>query len=322
MKDDMQRPGFLEYRRYRYLKLASLLTGACVLAYWITKPQNGESYGGTWFGYVLGITSALIVLLHAWYGVRKRRPPMILTKKNPGGRSTDSDTGLDETKSGLKARPGGAWPEESWRHGGTLQGWLSAHVYLGVSLIFLASLHTGFRFGWNIHTLTYVLLLIVLATGFYGTFAYLRYPRLITENNDEDNLNELLRRISELDELARIRALDLPDDVNALVTDARLNTRLGGGFFQQLSGKQRACPTELAVLGVRALGKTLVSGEQPRLMRDLYSVLLQKQRLVAKARNEISLNARMQFWLYLHAPLSIALVASLSAHVIAILVYW
>lgn len=314
--NDMQRPGFIEYRDYRYLKLASLLTGACILAYWITKPSNGESYGGTWFGYVLGITSALIVLLHAWYGVRKRRPPMTLARKNRGEQNQDDGSRTPKTKQEATR------PEESWRHGGTLQGWLSAHVYLGISLVVITTLHTGFRFGWNIHTLTYILLLLVLASGLYGTFAYLRYPRLITENICDDSLNELLRKISELDELARVRALDLPDDVNALVTNARLNTRVGGGLFQQLSGRQRACPTELAVVGVRELGKALVSGEQPRLMRDLYSVLLQKQRLVARVRNEINLNARMQFWLYLHAPLSVALLASLFSHVIAILVYW
>ena len=210
----------------------------------------------------------------------------------------------------------------NWRYGGTLQGWLSAHVYLGASLLVLASLHSGFRLDWNVHTLTYVLMLLVIASGFYGAFAYLNYPGMITRNMGKDTLDGVLIKIAELDELARIRALDLPDEVNALVLKARQETRLGGNLFQQLSGNQRDCPTNLAIQQIRRLSGSLITNEQPKLMRDLYSVLLQKQKLVLRAQNEIRLKARMQFWRYVHAPLSIALLAALFAHIVAVFYYW
>lgn len=321
----MQRPILLKFKNYRYLKAASLLVAVAVVAYISIKPSGGVSHGGAWLSFVLGVTSALITILQMWYGVRKR-----ITPRAPERRQHQTSAGHKQQKDGgvqadflapRKTERRKREIRENWRYGGTLQGWLSAHIYLGASLIILASLHSGFQFYWNVHTLTYVLMLLVIASGFYGVFAYLNYPGLITRNMGEDTLDGVLLKIAELDELARIRALDLPDEVNALVMKARQETRLGGNLFQQLSGSQHDCPTEAAIQKIRLLGKNLIMDDQPKLMRDLYFALLQKQKLVLRARNEIKLKARMHFWLYLHAPLSIALLAALFAHVVAVFFY-
>ena len=50
----------------------------------------------------------------------------------------------------------------------SLKAWTSAHVYLGLSLIVIATLHTGFQFGWNVHTLAYALMMLVIVSGIYG----------------------------------------------------------------------------------------------------------------------------------------------------------
>ena len=325
--DMTQRPSLLKYKNYRYFKAMGLLAGIAIAAYVSVKPAGGEPYGGTWLGYALGIISALITCLLMWYGISKRRAQRaperrqyqkcVRRKQEDAGATTDFPARKRKKVDRRKLHA-----KESRRYGWTLQGWLSAHVYLGASLIVLATLHAGFQFGWNVHTLTYVLMLLVIASGFYGMFAYLNYPRLITQNMGEDTLNGLLLKIAELDELTRIRALGLPDEVNALALKARQETRIGGNLFQQLSGNQRNCPTGLAVQQIHLLSKTLIMDDQPKLMRDLYSVLLQKQKLVMRARNEIMLQARMQFWLYLHAPLSVALLAALFAHIVAIFFYW
>lgn len=323
--DMTQRPTLMKYRNYRYFKAMSLLVAIAMVAYASVKPAGGEPYGGTWLGYVLGVISALIVLLLMWYGICKRRIPSMRDRRryqtSSWHKQEDGDAQADFSGQRKINR---RWhhAKESWSYGVTLQGWLSAHVYLGASLIVLASLHAGFQFGWNVHTLSYVLMLLVIASGFYGVFAYLNYPRLITKNMGEDSLNGLLLKIAELDELARVRALGLPDEVNALVLKARQETRLGGNFFQQLSGSQRDCPTDFAVQRIPKFGEKFIEGDQPKLIRNLYSVFLHKQKLVQRARNEIMLNARMQFWLYLHAPLSIALLAALFAHIVAIFFYW
>ncbi|MBI3222838.1 MAG: hypothetical protein HYZ46_07195 [Nitrosomonadales bacterium] len=318
-----QRSGVLNFMHYRYFKLSSMLMVAAIVTY-VLAPVGDEPYGGTWLGYVLGIVSALIVLLLLWYGIARRRTPRVRYQRphpKNGGHKQAGSVQPDFSLRRWEDR-GRHLAKDAWSHGGTLQGWLSSHIYLGASLIVLATLHTGFQFGWDVHTLSYVLMLLVIASGFYGMYAYLNYPRLITLNMGEETLDDLLHKIAELDELARIHALGLPDEVNALVLKARQETRLGGSLLRQLSGKQRNCPTISAARQILQLGSKYIKNEQPELMRDLYAVLLRKERLVLRARHEIKLNARLQFWRYLHVPLAVALLAALLAHVVAILFYW
>lgn len=300
--DMMQRTSVLAFRNYRHFKLAVVLMLIAIAAY-IFVPMGIKPHGGMWLQYGLGIVSALIILLLMWYGITKRRVPRVRKLRKP------------KKKKLRVAR------SERKQSGDRLQGWLSSHIYLGASLIILATLHTNFQFGWNVHTLAYALMLLVIASGFYGTYVYLKYPRLITLNMGEETLDDLLRKIAELDESARERALKLPAEINELVLNAHRGTRLGGTMWQQLSGKQRKCPTTLAVRQVLQLGSKYMADDQPKLMRDLYSVLLHKEKLVLKARQAIKHQAKLQFWLFIHVPLTIALFAALLAHVVAILFY-
>jgi hypothetical protein len=208
------------------------------------------------------------------------------------------------------------------RYGNTLQGWLALHINLGGALIVLTTLHTGFEFGWNVHTLSYGLMLVVIGSGFYGMYAYLNYPRRITDNLQEESLESLLLKLEELDELARVKALDLPDDVNELVFNSRQDTRIGGNLVQQISGKQTHCPTALAVQQVQLLGAKYIADEQAKCMRELYSLLLRKEQLVTRTRNVVKCKSRLEVWLYLHVPLSVALLLALAVHVFSVLFYW
>ncbi len=323
----MYRPTVLNYDNYWYFKVFSLMVAVAVAAYILFEPASGVAYGGTWLGYVLGVISLLIVLLLLWYGITRQCTPRVPDRRldQKGARrkqELNGDQGDVPAQQRRKFDRRKRSAQESWRYGGTLQGWLSSHIYMGAALVVLATLHTGFHFGWNIHTFSYVLMLLVIASGFYGVYAYLNFPRLITENMGNDTLDDMLLKVDELDELARIRALGLPDEVNHLVLNAREKTRLGGNFFQQIIGSQRDCPTALAAQKVLRLGQTYIKDEQPKLIRDLYSVLLHKEKLVLRVRREIMLKARLECWLYLHVPLSIALLAALIAHIVAIFFYW
>ncbi|MDZ7687099.1 MAG: hypothetical protein U5O39_20845 [Gammaproteobacteria bacterium] len=108
-----------------------------LVVYW-TQDSDLPPNGGSWQGYTLGGISAALIIWLSLLGIRKRSYRSTL---------------------------------------GTVEGWTSAHVYLGAGLLVIATLHCAFQFGINVHTLLYVLMAGVVISGFFGLFVYLSYPR-------------------------------------------------------------------------------------------------------------------------------------------------
>jgi hypothetical protein len=271
----------LEYARFRWFKAAVILSIAAAAAYLWHQPPL-KPYGGSWLGYTLGTIGALLIVWLLYYGVRKRRY-----------RSNSA----------------------------TVQGWLSAHVYLGTALIVVVTLHTGFELGLNVHTLAYVLMLLVVFSGFYGVFVYLRVPRAMTENLGEDTLDGLLLRLADIDREMREKALSLPDELFAHIDRSVAGTRLGGSFGRIITGRDRACPTAAAVREWPKVARSL-SGEHARHGKDVYTLLLQKNQVLERARRDIQHKAVLDLWLYFHVPLAFMLLAALVAHVVSVFIYW
>jgi hypothetical protein len=234
------------------------------IGFYVADNPIDEPNGGTWLGYGLGGIGAALILWLMWFGVRKRRY---------GGKFN-------------------------------LRAWLSAHVYLGLSLIVIGTLHTGFQFGWNLHTLAYTLMMIVIVSGIFGIYAYSRYPE-----------------IAELDRECKQVAQSMPDEVTRLVLQSSSDTRLGGGTWRQLSGRDPSCGTTRAFEALQALGSSAAPGQGSELLK-LRMLMQKKVNLLGTVRRDIQLKALMEVWLYFHVPLSIALVASLVAHVLSVFYYW
>jgi len=51
-------------------------------------------------------------------------------------------------------------------------------------------------------------------------------------------------------------------------------------------------------------------------------LLDEKAQLLTRARRDVSYKAMMDLWLYIHVPLSFALLAALLAHVLSVFFYW
>lgn len=283
----MKHQGFLEYRHFRYVKVAAW---ACLVAsvfyilhrnFYFQNPGK-LGYGGTWPGYFLGTVSALLIVWLAWLGIRKRQ----------------------------------------YSSATSTQAWLSAHVYLGCAVVVLSTLHSGFELGWNTHSLAYLLMCIVVGSGIYGVVVFRRVPSMLTESMGDATLSSLMLQLHDVDSEAKRLALTLPDQYNTLVLDASNKTRLQGTAVQSLMGTvARNCATASAIAGVEALNKQL-SATAAKSGRELYGLMIRRNGLVERIRHIHLLMSKLRLWLLLHVPLAIALLVALVAHVISVFIYW
>ena len=293
----------LTYAKSRYLWISLILLGGSTAAYLWHDP-GGPPNGGTWLGYTLGTISALLIVWLMFFGIRKRNY-------------------LNNT--------------------GTLRGWLSAHIFLGTTLIVLVLLHAGFQLGWNIHTFAYVLMLIVIFSGFFGLFAYLRYPAMMTRNRDSATREAMLEEVAEIDQNALALADGIDPKIHGIVLRSIENTRLGGGVWTQLrahDGSDLALASLQKALADRDKKKDTPTAEMPTMfamvdflaeratdkqgeaMRRLIDLVSRKKALATKVARDIQFQAMMEIWLYIHVPISFALLAALIAHIVSSFFYW
>jgi hypothetical protein len=282
---------FLAFGGYRYLGLAALLSAASLALYILDRPF-GTRYGGTWAGYTLGTLGALLILWLAWFGYRKRSYAKVE---------------------------------------GRLVERLSAHVYFGLALVVIATLHTGFHFGWNVHTLAYALMCVVIVSGLCGVFCYVRYPRLMTANRAGMTLQQMLASVATLDEQLRGAALPL-DETAAMVVERAIETNgIGGSTWRQLTRRYPRCTTAAAVAHFEAGADAVARVESDadtapdpleESWRQVRVLLDEKAALLTRVRRDISYKAMLDFWLYFHVPVTVMLLAALFVHIVSVFFLW
>jgi hypothetical protein len=287
----------LAFRRRRYLWVAILISAASVAAYFMHDPQEPPN-GGTLLGYILGTVAALLVVWLTWFGIRKRRYASTA---------------------------------------GTVQGWLSAHVYLGLALPLVVLLHAGFQLGPNIHTLAFVLLMLVVLSGFYGVFIYMKYPERVSTNRGGASRPELFDQLEDIDSRSSRVAAELPDAFAALIQSGATRTQLGATLWSRLRGVDNstiALPGQGQASAVSNAGQeaTLdwLADEQSRAsdadaaakIGELSALLRNKRKLLRQLREDLRLQAAMELWLYFHVPLTAGLLVALAAHIVFVFVYW
>lgn len=293
--------GILRYSNARFLWWAIALTVGSLLLY-STQGDLQPQNGGTWQGYVLGTIGALLIVWLTFLGVRKR--------------SYSSNLG-------------------------TVQGWTSAHVYLGSVLLVVATLHSAGQLGWNVHSLAYVLMCLVIFSGFYGIYTYINFPQEITANRSGSIRAGLFAELFSLDNRGRQVGAKGPDDINVAVRSAIDRTAIGGGIYAQLLGKDQSRFIHPSGSGDSLAGKPVSNRDQQPVidliaerlpktnkiaetesLQELLEIFCRRQAVLRRISRDIRLRGQIRVWLLIHIPISIALIFALAIHIVTTFIYW
>jgi hypothetical protein len=265
---------FLRHRDFRWLKFGSALSLLALIGY-LALPAAAGPYGGTWFGYTLGTLGAGLIVWLACLGVRKRR-------MTPG----------------------------NW----SLRAWTSAHVWLGLSLIVIATLHTGMRLGWNLATLAWTLMILVIASGTYGIIAYSTLPVAMSRERDQQTRPELIEGLRAIDRQLIEAAQPLGTQQAEAVLAATAQSPFDASLRERLAANPRHCATHAALDALA--GFTSDAAQRVR------GLLSRRLALLARIRAQMRMRALLEVWLHIHVPMTVALLAALTAHIVSVFYYW
>jgi hypothetical protein len=248
------------------------------------EPVGGRN-GGTRLGYVYGGIATAAIIYLMWYGIRKRSYYARYT---------------------------------------TLRGTLAAHVWIGLSLIIIVPLHCGFSFGFNVHTLTYVLMLVVILSGIWGTVLYTKLPFEILSQRGGGTLKLLLEEVEEIsNDINQMAGLNQSDVGVSLRSDIFLGTLQKIDFLYKPSLRRSLLKDNPQPIDQKRTAELL--RELPEKERKhgfkLIGLVNRKRELVCRIQDEARALTWVKAWLYVHLPVSFGLLVALAIHIFSVYYY-
>lgn len=236
-------------------------------------------HGGSPFGLIYGIIGFALIILLLLFGVRKRAYRSRL---------------------------------------GTLQGWLQAHIYLGILAFIILLCHTGGRFNDRVAVATFIVVGIVVFSGMLGAVLYVTIPRMLTEVESNLTAQEISDQLNQLGkQMARIasgKSLPFQKIYESLMAESVPGILAGWRILVSTVAGRRGArkPGQWAGL----LGR-VAKPEQDEL-RQMLVISRQRKELLLRLIFQQRYKNVLDFWLYLHIPFSIALIILAVTHVVAV----
>jgi hypothetical protein len=254
---------------------------AVVAGVYLWQGKGQFPHGGSLIGLVYGTIGYLLILLLAFYGIRKR-----------------------------------AYRSRLF----TLEGWLQSHIYLGILVLIVLIFHSGGRFNDRIAVATLILCAVVVLSGIAGAIFFVTVPRLLTEVESNLTAEEISAQLNQLGKsMARIasgRSAPFQRIYDGLIKES-LPGWLAG--WRLLFARMRKSSQQAAGDWSKLL--SLVGKDEQEQLRQMLVVSRQRKELLIRLMYQQRYKNVLEFWLYIHVPVTIALIALGTLHVVAVFYY-
>lgn len=271
----------------RWAMLAAGLTAGAVGWYAVeatsTRTLPG---GGTRVGLILGAVGAAIILFEMLLWPRKR---LLRSRTRPWGRT---------------------------------QTWMKAHIWLGLACVPVAALHAGFRLGGPLPAALMLAFALVIVSGVWGLVLQHVIPRRLLDVVTEEVPAAEIDRVVAAHTAGFARRLAVARGEfggEAVAGAERVREAFEKAARPYLTGAER--PAGLRVADRAARWFTELAAATPADARPLVAELEQ----LCTLRRQLDTQARLHWWLHnwvwVHLPLSVALVGLLVAHIYTALRY-
>jgi len=238
-------------------------------------------HGGSRWGLGYGIAASALILLLAFFGIRKR------------------------------------WYRTRF---GTLEQWLQSHIYLGVLVLLILVFHTGGRFNDKIAVTTFILAAIVIVSGIVGAIFYVTIPRLLTEVESNLTVEEISNQLNQLGkQMARI-ASDQSAPFQRIYLELMRESAPGwlAGWrllFTRMRRRESQLPGDWTTL------LSLVPKDEQEDLRSMLVISRQRKELLLRLIFQQLYKNLLESWLYVHVPVTIALLVFAAVHIVAVFYY-
>lgn len=256
-----------------------LLAAATASFIWYARKEF--PHGGSTMGLAYGIIGSGLVLLLAFFGIRKR------------------------------------WYRSRF---GTLEQWLQSHIYLGILTLVILVFHAGGRFHDVVAVTTLVLVAIVVLSGIAGAILYVTIPRVLTEVESDLTVVEISDQVNQLARsMARIasgKSTPFQRIYNELIRESKPGFLAG---WRLLFGRRRFNPLQSPGEWSSLLG--IVEKDEQDDLRQMLVISRQRKELLLRLLFQQRWKNVLEAWLYVHVPFTIALLVFAVVHVVAVFYY-
>jgi hypothetical protein len=267
---------FLNYRQFRWLWFTLAALVLALVVFVVDAPPGGRN-GGTVVGYALGAVATLAIVWLMAYGLRKRAYASSL---------------------------------------GTVEGWLAAHVWIGIGLLVLVPLHAGFSFGLNVHTAAYVCMVVTIVSGIWGVANYTTLAGKISAHRGGASDHVLVEQMHALSQ--QIEQLCVAKSESFLELFNRFDFDFRPGFFSLL--RLHEVPVVDHVVASDLVGRIGDAEREDGIA--LVGLIDQRAELMRTLLEQARIKALLKVWLYIHVPVSVALCVTLAIHILSVFFFW